>query len=223
MLTAPEATVDTADNVPQGGVIGGGVDGARTKTKVTEEWLAERRENLPGELLALISRCPGMVKTYYLYLPVDAGGPRGMSDYKYAALQKLMDEGKVVLGVNRGKVKKIPGLYPAGHPLRFINLAPEADEVDKMIEASILNLVQNEPGRGETYYCRVPLGQGGVRGSQQRKERVMARLLAENKLLRVKLPTPVKRMTHAIYPLSVSLGAQREVYAAGANVASSEE
>ena len=197
--------------------------GVRRKTKVTAEWLADRRARLPDELMALITERPGRAKTYYLYLPVAEGGPGGISDDKYAALNKLIGEGKVVLGRNRGKMKKFAGLYPAGHPLRDVGNLPEQDPVDKVVEKSLLELVEAEPGRGVSFYTHLPLSLGGVRGSQERKERVMARLVAEGKVIRFRLPKPIKRMTHVIYPLSLSSGAQREARAVGASVAPSEK
>jgi len=163
--------------------------------KVTKQWIEERKAALPQELLALISAQPGRAKTYYLFLPVERGGLRGLSDDKYAALEQLLGEGKVEWGCNRGKVQQFKGLYPAGHPER------DVARLDSQLERELIGLVERDPGRGESHYCRVPLNEGGVKGSQERKERALARLIDSGQLLRVELERPLGRLKRAVFPV----------------------
>lgn len=161
-------------------------------SKVTQEWVEERRAALPGEMMALIERNPGMTKTHYIYLKLEEGGLRGLAEDKYAALQRLLDEGKVERGCNRGKMKQFAGLYPAGHPER------NEEFPDRELENGLLRLVEQDPGRGQSHYCRLPLAEGGIKGSQERKERAMRRLLEQGRLRLVELPSKVGRLTHAV-------------------------
>jgi len=168
-------------------------------SKVTPEWIEERKAALPGEMMALVQRQPGMPKTYYIYLKVAEGGLRGLSDDKYEAMQKLLREGALVYGVSRGKMRGFKGLYPEGHPERMSAWAEqERPASDLELEDGLVRLVEQDPGRGQTHYCRLPLVEGGLRGSQERKERAMSRLLEQGRLRLVELPSRVGRLTHAV-------------------------
>lgn len=173
-------------------------------SKVTQEWVEERRAALPGELLALVERQPGMPKTHYIYLKVAEGGLRGITEDKYAALERLLSEGRLEPGYSRGKYKTFSGLYPAGHPERSV---PHV-EVD--LDEGLVELVRRDPGRGQSHYCRLPLAQGGLRGSQERKERAMARLLEQGRLRLFELPFKAGRLTHAVYPAASGLASKEE-------------
>ena len=161
-------------------------------SEVTQEWVEERRAALPGEMLELIQRKPGMTKTHYIYLKLAEGGLRGMAEDKYVALERLLAEGKVERGYNRGKMKRFAGLYPAGHPER------NEEFPDRELDEGLVRLVEQDPGRGQSHYCRLPLAQGGLKGSQERKERAMARLLEQGRLRLVKLHKAEGRLTHAV-------------------------
>lgn len=162
--------------------------------EITQEWIEERRAALPGEILEMINRRPGMPKSYYIYRSPEYGGLRGLSQDKYAALEQLVVEGKVELGCGRGKFQSINGYYPAGHPERDVPFS------DEYLENGLQELVMRDPGRGQSHYCRLPLAEGGLRGSQERKEKVMKRLLREGKLVLVGMNKPVGRLTHAVFP-----------------------
>ena len=163
-------------------------------SKVTEAWIAERRKLLPSEFLKLISENPGMPKSYYLFMSPEKGGLMGLTEDKYEALVKLVEEGKVQPGISRGKVKTVPGWYPAGHP--DIN-KPHNDE---QLEQNLLECVSKDPGKAFSYYCRLPLSKGGVPGSQERKEQHLRKLLDSGRIRMVNLPKPVGRKTHGIWP-----------------------
>lgn len=64
----------------------------------------------------------------------------------------------------------------------------------------IIELVRREPGRSRSHYERLPTAQGGVRGSQERKERAMTSLLNDGSLERVELEKPKGRADHYIRP-----------------------
>jgi len=60
----------------------------------------------------------------------------------------------------------------------------------------ILDLVRRDPGKSRSHYERLPSAQGGVKGSQERKERAVASLLESGCLVRVELEKPVGRANH---------------------------
>jgi len=60
----------------------------------------------------------------------------------------------------------------------------------------LIELVRNNPGKSRSYYERLPVGQGGVRCSQDRKERAIETLLNNGSLERVELEKPQGRANH---------------------------
>lgn len=164
-----------------------------TVKRVTEEWIAEVRAAMPGALLALVRAQPGLPKTHYIYWPVAEGGLRGLAEDKYQALDLLFTRGELELGFSRGRRKDVPGIYPAGHPDAQITPADA-------LRAELITLVRREPGRSQSYYCRLPAHQGGPTGAQERKERTLAALLAEGLLRLQPLERPVGRQRVGVYP-----------------------
>lgn len=71
----------------------------------------------------------------------------------------------------------------------------ELDQWER-VRRGLLELVRGTPGRTRSYYERLPLAQGGVRASQERKERAVDELLAEGLLERVELDKPTGRANH---------------------------
>lgn len=64
--------------------------------------------------------------------------------------------------------------------------------------SEMIELIRRDPGKSRSYYERLPPTQGGVKASQERKERVVASLLEEGILARVELAKPVGRANHYI-------------------------
>lgn len=60
----------------------------------------------------------------------------------------------------------------------------------------ILQLVRNDGGKSRSYYERLPVAQGGVKASQERKERAVTSLLNDGSLERVELEKPQGRANH---------------------------
>jgi hypothetical protein len=62
--------------------------------------------------------------------------------------------------------------------------------------AAMIELVRQQPGKSRSYYERLPVAQGGVRSSQERKERIITSLLNDGSLERVELEKPQGRANH---------------------------
>ena len=60
----------------------------------------------------------------------------------------------------------------------------------------ILELVRKDPGKSRSYYERLPVAQGGVKASQERKERAVTSLLNDGSLERIELEKPQGRANH---------------------------
>jgi hypothetical protein len=60
----------------------------------------------------------------------------------------------------------------------------------------ILELVRRDPGRSRSHYERLTVSAGGVRASQERKERAVTSLIEDGALERVELETPKGRANH---------------------------
>lgn len=60
----------------------------------------------------------------------------------------------------------------------------------------LLELVRRDPGKSRSYYERLPVAQGGVKCSQERKERAIESLLNDGSLERVELEKPQGRANH---------------------------
>ena len=168
------------------------------KEQITEEWIAARRAALPGELEALVRSEPGRVKSHYVSLPVAQGGVRGLTDDKDAAFDRLVAEGVLEPGFNRGPRKSATGWYPAGHPERQAPLG--GGELGE----ALLKLIAAAPGHASSHYCRLPMSEGGVAGSQERKEKTLLQLITCGKVKVVTLARAVGRKTHELYPADES-------------------
>lgn len=62
----------------------------------------------------------------------------------------------------------------------------------------IITLIRKHPGHSRSYYERLPMPQGGVKGSQERKERAVTSLLNDGSLIRVELEAPKGRANHYV-------------------------
>jgi hypothetical protein len=169
-----------------------------TAEQVTEEWIAERRAALPDEMLRLIAESPGYPKTSYILRPLAQGGLRGLSDDKEAAFYRLVAEGRIEPGFNRGPRKNVQGWYPAGCAERRLKWT------DPDLRNALLGLITREPGRSPSYYCRLGLREGGILGAQDRKEKMLQELVAEGAVEMVKLPRQLGRLTVVVQPTGCS-------------------
>lgn len=59
-------------------------------------------------------------------------------------------------------------------------------------------LIRNDPGKSRTYYERLPVSAGGVKCSQERKERAIDSMLRDGQVERVELTKPNGRSNHFI-------------------------
>ena len=62
----------------------------------------------------------------------------------------------------------------------------------------LLDLVRRDPGKSRSYYERLSVAQGGVKCSQERKERAVDSLLNDGSLERIELEKPQGRANHYI-------------------------
>lgn len=62
----------------------------------------------------------------------------------------------------------------------------------------LLQLIRNDPGKSRTYYERLSVSHGGVKSSQDRKERAIDSMLRDGQLERVELSKPIGRANHYI-------------------------
>lgn len=60
----------------------------------------------------------------------------------------------------------------------------------------IIELVRRDAGKSRSYYERLPVAQGGVKASQERKERAVTSLLNDGSLERIELEKPQGRANH---------------------------
>jgi hypothetical protein len=72
------------------------------------------------------------------------------------------------------------------------------NEVWEKILIDMVNLVRERPRHARSYYERLPVAQGGVKGSQERKEKAITTLLDDNVLIRTDLEKPTGRVNHYI-------------------------
>lgn len=73
------------------------------------------------------------------------------------------------------------------------------------LRQGVLEFVRRVPGKGVSFYEREPERNGGLPGSQERKEKVMRELLESGELKLVKLDKPKGRLTHGVYPADVKV------------------
>lgn len=71
----------------------------------------------------------------------------------------------------------------------------EAEVWDQILR-NILDLVRSHPEKSRSFYERLPVAQGGVKCSQERKERAINTLLDDGSLVRVELDAPRGRANH---------------------------
>jgi hypothetical protein len=74
----------------------------------------------------------------------------------------------------------------------------EAQEQDRWAALcdELLALVRAQPGHSRSHYERLPVAQGGVKASQERKERALTSMLNDGSLERIELETPKGRANH---------------------------
>jgi hypothetical protein len=72
---------------------------------------------------------------------------------------------------------------------------------DDELEAGLVALVEEDPGRGPSHYVRIPLGLGGLKGSQERKEKALQRLIERGVLVVSPLDEPVGRHKVGVFAL----------------------
>ena len=66
------------------------------------------------------------------------------------------------------------------------------------ILTDLIDLVRRDPGKSRSYYERLPVATGGVKASQERKERAMNSLFNDGSLERVELEAPKGRANHYV-------------------------
>lgn len=70
------------------------------------------------------------------------------------------------------------------------------DHYDAQLTEDMVRLVHAQPGHARSFYERLPASQGAPRGSQDRKERAVERLLQDGILVKVFLEKPKNRTDH---------------------------
>lgn len=60
----------------------------------------------------------------------------------------------------------------------------------------LVTLIRNDPGKSRSYYERMPIAEGGVKASQERKERAIDSLIKDGRIERVMLDKPKGRANH---------------------------
>lgn len=75
--------------------------------------------------------------------------------------------------------------------------AREQDSWNAMCD-DLLDLIRKDPGKSRSHYERLPVAQGGVKASQERKERAMTSMLNDGSIVRVELENPKGRANHYI-------------------------
>lgn len=73
---------------------------------------------------------------------------------------------------------------------------------DEFLRQGLLATVRLQPGHGPSYYSRIPKAEGGLPGSQERKEEVLNSLLAEGLLRMQTMPKARGRRTQGVYPVA---------------------
>jgi len=73
--------------------------------------------------------------------------------------------------------------------------AKEQESWSKLCD-ELMDLIRRDAGRGRSHYERLPVAQGGVKASQERKERALTSLLNDGSVERIELETPKGRANH---------------------------
>ena len=71
----------------------------------------------------------------------------------------------------------------------------ELESWNKMCN-ELLDLIRRDPDRSRSYYERLPVSQGGVKASQERKERAITSMINDGSIVRVELEAPKGRANH---------------------------
>jgi len=71
----------------------------------------------------------------------------------------------------------------------------EQQDWSKICE-DLVNLIRKEPGKSRSYYERLPVAHGGVKASQERKERAIDSMLRDGQIDRVNLEKPLGKTNH---------------------------
>lgn len=166
--------------------------------EVTQEWIDERKRLLPEELLEMVRRQPGLPKSHYLNRKVADGGPRGLGEHKHEAMRELLRSGRLKRAPGRSLRAGVKGLYPADMELTSSSHWRSSAD-DDVIEEWLMGEVERNPGMGPTYYPRVPKAKGSPGGSQERKEVLLERLIAQGRLKLERLPKPQGRRTVGVF------------------------
>ena len=69
---------------------------------------------------------------------------------------------------------------------------------ESKIEEDLIALITSQPNRAFSYYTRLPLIEGGIKGSQERKEIVLKRLIDSGIFELKQLDKPVGRIKHIV-------------------------
>jgi hypothetical protein len=71
----------------------------------------------------------------------------------------------------------------------------ELESWNKMCN-DLLDLIRRDPDRSRSYYERLPVNQGGIKASQERKERAITSMINDGSIVRVELEAPKGRANH---------------------------
>ena len=75
--------------------------------------------------------------------------------------------------------------------------AREQDSWNAMCD-ELLELIRKDPGHSRSHYERMPVAKGGVKASQDRKERAMTSMINDGSVVRVELESPKGRANHYV-------------------------
>lgn len=70
------------------------------------------------------------------------------------------------------------------------------------VKQTLLNLIRVKSGQGKSFYVQLPIKQGGVKGSRERKEEAIEELVKDG-LIVIKAPDkPMRNTKLVIYPVN---------------------
>jgi hypothetical protein len=70
---------------------------------------------------------------------------------------------------------------------------------NEQLKLDLLRLVRVLPGKAKSFYTQLGMDEGGVKGSQERKEKALEELINANQIKRVQLEKAVGRKNHELY------------------------
>ena len=85
--------------------------------------------------------------------------------------------------------------------------AKESEQWERICD-DLVTLIKCDPGKSRSYYERKSMADGGVKASQERKERAIDNLISSGRIEKVMLDKPVGRANHY---LQVDLGVEESV------------